>query len=63
MKVLIILLSDPSQRGVSQLQLPKGITMIEIDKISVAGFKLVTLSLSVNLHNNIKHLIKKKISF
>lgn len=63
MKTHIIILSDPSQHGVSQLQLDEEITMIEIDKISVAGFKLVTLSLSDILHNNIRHLIKKKISF
>lgn len=46
MKTHIILLSDPSQHEVSQLQLDKEITMIEIDKILVARFKLVTLSLS-----------------
>lgn len=63
MKVHIILLSDPSQYGVSQLQLAKEITMIEIDKIVVAGFELLTLSLSGILHNNIRHLIKKKIRF
>lgn len=63
MKVHITLLSDPSQHGVSQLQLAKGITMIEIDKISVAGFEIVTLSLSGILHNNTRHLNKEKISF
>lgn len=63
MKVHIILLSDPSQHGVSQLQLAKDITMIEIDKIVVAGFELVTLVLSCFLHNNTRHLNKKKIGF
>lgn len=52
MKAHIILLSDPTQHGVSQLQLAKGITVIEIDKISVAGFELVTLILSGILHSN-----------
>lgn len=62
-EVHIILLSNPSQHGVSQLQLAKGITIIEIDKVVVAGFELVTLILSGFLHNNTRHLNKKKISF